>query len=186
MKEVLEQLGPVAYLLPAIGIAFIVLAKILEGFAPRIRVEPKPLLTRVERETLGYLEAAVPQCRVYAQVSMGALIRPKRGLSRRESWSVRGRYSQKIVDFVLEHRLTGEVLALVELDDRSHDPERDRRRDAITAAAGYMTIRLPASVRPSMVGVHNRVTAALTARLTPPAGQAAPGVSNLHGRRRNR
>lgn len=57
---------------------------------------------------------------------------------------MRNRFSQKIVDFVIEDRATGGILALVELDDRSHDALRDRQRDAMTASAGYRTIRLAA------------------------------------------
>ena len=57
---------------------------------------------------------------------------------------MRNKFSQKIVDFVTDRRASGDILALVESDDRSHNPLTDRLRDAMTVSAGYRTIRLPA------------------------------------------
>jgi hypothetical protein len=47
---------------------------------------------------------------------MGALIDSKKGLSRKEATAVRNRFDRKRIYFVLEETLTGDVLALVELD----------------------------------------------------------------------
>lgn len=140
--------------------------------APRVRA--RPLMTRIERETIAYIEAALPEARVHAQVSLGALLRPVPGLGGRDATSVRNRFLQKRADYVLEDRRTGRIIALVELDDRTHDARRDAARDRMTAAAGYLTIRLPAGERPSMAGVAERIRAAL-----PPSGPpaAAPDPS---------
>lgn len=108
-----------------------------------IPVVARPLLTAREREALVALEHAFPQLRVFPQVAMGALIQARNELSRRDRALVRNRFSQKIVDFVLEDRGTGQVVALVELDDRSHNAAKDSRRDEIALAAGYRTIRIP-------------------------------------------
>lgn len=107
------------------------------------QVIAKPLLTAREREALLELERTFPQFRVYPQVAMGALVQVKKGLSRSAGATVRNRFDRKIVDFVLEDRNTGEVFALVELDDRTHDAAKVRRRDALALAAGYRTFRLP-------------------------------------------
>ena len=107
------------------------------------QVMAKPLLTAREREALLELERTFPQFRIYPQVAMGALVQVKKGLSRSAGAAMRNRFDRKIVDFVLEDRNTGEVFALVELDDRTHDAAKDRRRDALTLAAGYRTFRLP-------------------------------------------
>jgi very-short-patch-repair endonuclease len=74
----------------------------------------------------------------------GALLQTERDYNRSETLRIRNRFSKKIVDFVIEDRASGAILALVELDDRSHNPLADRLRDAMTASAGYRTIRLPA------------------------------------------
>ena len=107
-------------------------------------VVAKPLMSHSEREALPLIERSVPRCRVHAQVAMGALIKPQKGLSKSQHTSTRKRFNQMIVDFVLEDRSTGAVVALVELDDRTHDSDKDARRDALTRAAGYQTIRIPA------------------------------------------
>lgn len=109
-------------------------------------VEAKQLLSKREREALIALEAALPQHRIYPQVAMGALIKAKSGLSAKKRASVRNRFAQKIVDFVAEDRQSGELL-LIEVDDKTHDAAKDKRRDAITAAAGYRTVRVPAAAR---------------------------------------
>lgn len=152
-----------------IGLAFIVSVLVLLAmFGPHLRGQSsapyaaKPLMTRNEREFIARLERALPECRVHAQVSMGAIVKPSfaEGGSKRSRSihrAVRNRFSQKIVDFVLEDRRTGEILALVELDDRTHDRARDGRRDSITRAAGYLTIRWHSRNRPSDDEIRRRV-----------------------------
>ncbi|WP_454290149.1 DUF2726 domain-containing protein [Sphingobium scionense] len=41
------------------------------------------------------------------------------------------RFQRKIVDFVVEDPTTGSLVALIEIDDRSHEPGKDRERDAM-------------------------------------------------------
>jgi len=124
-------------------------------------VVPRRLMTAREREVLPLIEAAVPHCRVHAQVAMGALIDGKKGLSRQEGTAVRNRFDRKRIDFVLEERSTGDVLALVELDDRTHHAAKDRARDEITSAAGYLTIRLGAGKHVDQASVREEIAAGL-------------------------
>lgn len=91
-------------------------------------MKAKPLLTATERRFLYQLEDAVPECRVYVQVSM-VLMRAVKGSDQRELMSVRNRFSSKIVYFVVEDH-EGVVVALVELDDLSHHAGRDAQRDS--------------------------------------------------------
>ena len=72
---------------------------------------------------------------------------PSPGLSRSDWWSNYGRYSQKIVDFVVVDLETAEVAAVVELDDRSHDTEKDAARDALMACGGYDVVRISVNER---------------------------------------
>ncbi len=63
-----------------------------------------------------------------------------------------------VCDFLLEDRASGAIIAIVELDDRTHNARQDAERDRMTARAGYTTIRLPAghqtalSVRETLLG----------------------------------
>lgn len=138
------------YLMGILGFMALLLAAIVAILLNRlsgrtiIRVEARPLLTARERDVLVLIERAVPHARVYVQVAMGALLRPVTGQSRFDWAGARNRFSREIVDFVIEDRESGAVLALVELDDGSHDAALDAQRDAMTIAAGYRTLRLPA------------------------------------------
>ena len=116
---------------------------------PPFRVRPRPLLTDNEIEFHERLCAAVPECLVLAQVSMGALLEPDVPGGSGNWLSIRARFAQKVVDYVVidENR---EVLALVELDDATHDRRRDAERDAITALAGYTTLRYESRAKPDV------------------------------------
>ena len=117
------------------------------------QLRARSLMTPSERTVIRALERILPHCRIHAQVSMGALIGIKRSFTRQSGDRLRWKFSQKIVDFVIEDRRSDTILALVELDDGSHSARLDRARDRMTAAAGYATIRLPASARPTLESV---------------------------------
>ena len=119
--------------------AALALAAALRG-ARGLPVKPRPLMTAREREVISMIETAVPHCRVHAQVAMAAIVDCTGGLTRAQRASTRNRFDRKIVDFVLEDRASGDVLAIVELDDRTHSTAKDRARDEIAARAGYRTI----------------------------------------------
>lgn len=125
------------------------------------RVRRAPLMTNAERRVIAYIEDALPGARIHAQVSMGAIMQPARGLDPRAATITRNRFSSKRVDFLAEDRVTGEVIAIIELDDWSHNSSNDRWRDRMTARAGYRTIRLPSGERHSRDSVRQRIHAAL-------------------------
>ncbi len=140
-----------------------------EKGAPEFKA--KSFLTPNELEFLGRLEAAVPEYRFHAQVAMGALLDP--AVSRKDAkeyFRLRGMISQKVVDFVAQSRKDGSVEAIIELDDRTHDSEKDARRDAMLASAGFQTIRWNSKTKPDI--------AAIRAQLMPAVG-AAQGLRQL-------
>ena len=105
------------------------------------RIERKRLMTAAEVRFWHVLIRAFPDHGVFAQVSASARLRPAAGLSRSDWWSTYGRFSQMIVDFVVVDARSGVVLAIVELDDRSHSAARDAARDAMFARGGYNVVR---------------------------------------------
>ena len=132
------------------------------------RFKAKFMLTANELEFLGRLETAVPELRFHAQVAMGALLDP--AVSRKEGkefFRLRGMFSQKIVDFVAQNRKDGTIVAIIELDDRTHDGEKDAKRDSMLASAGYRIIRWHSKTKPEV--------AAIRAELIP-----APPLATLH------
>jgi hypothetical protein len=142
--------------------AAVALCALLLRRGPRTpAVEARPFLTGNEREFLGRLERALPEARIHAQVAMGALLRPthrpkgRKGEARQRA--VRARFDRKICDYVVEDRRTGAVIAVVELDDRTHVAARDRARDAMMARAGYRTVRWDSRAKPDAAGIRARI-----------------------------
>ena len=98
-------------------------------------------MTENEREFYGRLRSALPDLHICPQVAMGALL---------DAPTARGRnpFSQKIVDYVLYEPLSGRVVAIVELDDASHDGVRDALRDEMLIGAGYRVLRWDSTRKP--------------------------------------
>jgi very-short-patch-repair endonuclease len=113
------------------------------------QIRRKPLLTPNETEFFHRLQRALPAYHVFPQVPFAALLTVDRELSGKARWSIRNRFDRKIADFVVCERLSLKVIAIIELDDRTHDAKADRQRDAITKAAGYQTFRFQSKQKPS-------------------------------------
>jgi len=125
------------------------------------KFKAKALLTANELEFLSRLEAAAPELRFFPQVAMGALLDPAVPRTERKAYyRLRGMFSQKIVDFVAQRRTDGSIVAVIELDDRTHKTDKDARRDAMLKSAGYRTVRWNSKSKPD--------TAAIRAALLPP------------------
>lgn len=121
--------------------------------------KPKALMTPNEYEFLSRLESAAPELRFHAQVSMGALLDPRvdRKDSKKEFYRLRGMFSQKIVDFVAQNRTNGAVVAIIELDDRTHSAEEDERRDQMLSDAGYKIIRWQSKKKPDEAAIREKL-----------------------------
>lgn len=126
-------------------IAFI---RTFQGQSSAPRLVAKRFMTPRELAMLAILERMLPEYRFHAQVAMGALLKAPARLVGKTTPADRNAFSQKIVDFVAQDRATGAIVALIEVDDSSHDAVRDRTRDAMTGHAGYRTIRIGRAVQP--------------------------------------
>lgn len=119
----------------------------------------KPLLSANELEFLSRLESAVPELRFCPQVAMGALLDP--AVSKKENpsrhASLRGTFAQKMIDFVAMDRKTGAIVAIIELDDRTHNEEKDAKRDAMLKSAGYKTVRWHSKNKPDAVAIREEL-----------------------------
>jgi hypothetical protein len=139
---------------PAAVLAFVALLAVAFLFSRTRKpwlshIQKKPLLTPNETEFFCRLQRALPAYQVFPQVSFAAFITDDGRLSSNARWSVRAKFDRKISDFVVCDRNTLIVVALVELDDRTHTASADRQRDAITKAAGYQTIRFQSKQKPT-------------------------------------
>jgi len=109
----------------------------------------KPLLTANEKEFFGRLIEALPDFYVFPQVAMGAILQPAATKTdKRNYYRIRGTFAQKIVDYVVCDKALN-IVALIELDDRTHSTKRDAQRDAMTTQAGYVVLRYDSKKKPS-------------------------------------
>lgn len=99
------------------------------------------LLTPNETEFYGRLRKALPDYVLFSQVSMSAIIEPRRDQRDGEYMRLRAKFAQKYVDFLVCEPKTLRVIAIVELDDVTHDPVKDAARDEMLEGAGYTVVR---------------------------------------------
>lgn len=151
-------------------------AKLAAKGGANAKFKAKALLTANELEFLGRLETAMPELRFCPQVSMGALLDP--AVSRSDGkayYRLRGMFSQKIVDFVAQRRIDGSIVAIVELDDRTHDAANDSKRDSMLVSAGYRVVRWNSKAKPDAAAI--RAQLAPAPPTSPQPGSIVPAKS---------
>lgn len=117
----------------------------------------KPLLSDNEKEFYQRLKRALPEFEVFTQVAMGAILAPNADRNSRRYHQIRGSFSQKIIDFlVCDPSL--KVVAIIELDDRTHNASRDEKRDAMLQCANYRVLRWQSRNKPSEEEIRAKVT----------------------------
>jgi hypothetical protein len=110
------------------------------------RYRRQSVMTANEREFYQRLLFAFPDCEIWPQVPILALVRPDAKEGSRAFWLAFRRISNTRVDWVLARDT--EVLAIIELDDRSHDARKDAQRDQVLKSCGYRVVRFTSNRRP--------------------------------------
>jgi hypothetical protein len=113
-------------------------------------VAARNLLTNREQLFYQRLLSVYPNHKIFVQVALSQLIDVSEDHPERQS--IRNRFSQLVADFVL-CRADLSVIAVIELDDRTHE-RRDRqaadaRKTKALADAGFRLVRIPAGALPS-------------------------------------
>jgi hypothetical protein len=108
----------------------------------------KSLFTPAEQAFLRVLERELPRgVRVFGKVRLEDIFGVTKGFDRSEHQASRNRISRKHVDFLLVRSGDFVPLAGIELDDRSHEAEDRRQRDAFVdsafASAGLPLLHVP-------------------------------------------
>lgn len=70
---------------------------------------------------------------------------------------LREKFAQKIIDFVAQDRADGSIIAIIELDDQTHDQEKDEKRDAMLASAGYKIVRWHSKDKPDATTISKQL-----------------------------
>jgi hypothetical protein len=152
----------------AVGLSILRSKLSSEGGGTSGKFKAKRLLSSNELEFIARLESAAPELRFHAQVSMGAVLDPAVPRSNGKAYmSIRGMFAQKIIDFVAQDKKSGDIVAIIELDDRTHNEAQDAKRDAMLTSAGYRTIRWNSKNKPDVVAIRE-------ALFPPPPATAAP------------
>ncbi len=140
----------------------------------------RALFSPAERSFLGVLDQAVAdRYRVLGKVRVADILTPEKGLNRK-NWQIAfNKISAKHFDFVLCDKLTLEVIAVIELDDRSHQRKRTQARDALLASACSSAqlplIRFAAQAGYQIDAIRNEVDLALNPAVV---GDLALGNAN--------
>lgn len=100
--------------------------------------EKRPL-SQPEQAMYWKLIKALPECVVLAQVNFGSFIYTKGGTAK-ENYINFNKMKQKRADFLICNK-DFKIIAAVELDDSSHNKEKDEKRDKALMEAGIATIR---------------------------------------------
>lgn len=108
-------------------------------------------MTHTEIGFYRQLRRAMPGYEVLPQVAMAALldvnVRPNSELY----WNLRKKFGTKVCDFVVCSTRSMKVIAVVELDDRTHDLKAaaDESRDHYLRLAGVRTVRFDCRTKQS-------------------------------------
>lgn len=104
-------------------------------------------MTNNELEFFHRIRRAALDGYVFPQVAMSGLIEPA-GVGGESYQTAFRRISQKRVDYVV-FDASMKLLAVIELDDRTHDSKKDAVRDANFISAGIQTLRYESKTKPS-------------------------------------
>jgi hypothetical protein len=111
----------------------------------------RKFMTDNEEEFFGRLVVALPDHYIFPQVAMSALL-DTASSDKRTAHGDRLRIAQQRVDYVVCTRRC-EVVAVVELDDKTHSSAKDELRDARLEQAGIRTVRFQARHKPKVEAI---------------------------------
>jgi hypothetical protein len=162
-------------ILAAVFIALVLIALTLARVKTSDRAgtyKQRALMTDNELEFFGRLVAALPDHYIFPQVAMSALLEASSS-DKRMAHSDRLRIAQQRIDYVVCNKRC-EVVAVVELDDRTHSRAKDKIRDSRLEQAAVKTVRFQSRQKPTADAIRAAVLAASTsAPASAPAMMAA-------------
>jgi hypothetical protein len=126
----------------------------------------RDLMTANEMEFFGRLVKALPDHYIFPQVSMGALLEAA-SRDKKQAHGDRLRIAQQRIDYlVCDGRCA--IVAVIELDDKTHSRSKDQLRDARLEQAGIRVVRFQSRNKPSVEDIRHLIL---------PKAPAGEGVS---------
>ena len=125
-----------------------------------------PLFSPAERSFLGVIDAAVSDTyRVFGKVRVADVLSPQKGMSRKHWQIAFNKISAKHFDYVLCCKDTLKIIAVIELDDKSHNKAASKNRDKLLKeaceSASLTLVRFPAKASYSIAEVRQSVADAI-------------------------
>lgn len=139
----------VLVLVAAVAAALLKLSTAQAKAAAVSGIEARRICSDNELEFFHRLQRALPGHYVFPQVAANALLRVSPSVPKKRYYATRNRFAQKHVDFIICERESLSVLAIIELDDKTHRPEKDKVRDSMFELAEYRTYRFESKRKPS-------------------------------------
>lgn len=164
---------------PLYFLLFLIFLAILGGFAKSSRrrgfkynpneewpFEKKRLMTTPEHGLYFRLIESLPELCIFSQVQLSQLVTVKKGHDFKQWFN---RINRMSADFVITDKAM-EVIAVVELDDKTHNkPERieaDKKKDKALTSAGIRVIRWKVSPVPTVAQIKEAFN--LSEKIAPP------------------
>ena len=119
------------------------------------KYKSKKLMTDNEFEFFNRIVQALPEYYVFPQVSLGAFLQGD-SPDPKERNSIRMTFAQKMADYVIYNQQQ-KIIAIIELDDKTHIQEKDEKRDAMLKQAGYKIIRFQSKAKPGIEEIKKAV-----------------------------
>lgn len=125
-----------------------------------------PLFSKAERSFYGVLLTAVSQEHVLmGKVRVADVLLPEKGLNKSQWQTAFNKVALKHFDFILCEKDTLNVLAAIELDDKSHGSQKAKARDNFLndacASAGFTIIRFSAKKTYQIAEIKEQIVTAL-------------------------
>lgn len=120
------------------------------------RYKAKKIMTENELEFFRRLVDALPEYFIFPQVAMSALLEAY-GSTEKQTHINRLKIAQQRIDYVVCDGKC-QVIAVIELDDKTHIPSKDKIRDDRLMQAGIRTIRFQSNRKPTKNEIRNNVS----------------------------
>jgi hypothetical protein len=143
----------VCVLCVALPFLYLLFKAVIRNNAP---YKEKSLLTENELEFFWRLTRALPELFIFPQVAMSALIEPTASRGSKSHMSSFGKISQKRVDYAL-YDSEMKIVCVIELDDKTHNADKDAARDQLLKSANIRTLRWDARNKPQASEIQEKV-----------------------------
>lgn len=171
------HLIPFAVGLAVLAVLVVALVTLVFGSGSIGKYRARSLMTDNELEFFYKIKRALPDHLVFPQVSLQAFMEAASS-DAKTAHADRLRIAQQRADYVVCDP-AGTVVVVIELDDKTHVPEKDAVRDARLKQAGIRTLRYQSKAKPRAAAIREDVLGRQDAASAqaPEAGTGAAALS---------